>query len=307
MPTLSVPYLFTPTGLHIIFHFFALLLLLANKMLVRVARRFNSPHGSFSRLFSHGIVPAKRIENLVLDGNVFSDFTALSNKHGAANLGQGFPSFGSPKFLSEVLSEVCNGDAFVSSESPPKNLNYQYSKPGEEPLLSQLLADRYGPRMGQKLDPTNVCTTVGAQEALYTTFASFCNDGDEIVTITPAFDSYYKSAAVLGIRVKAVPLQYDTSAGTCSSGDLKLDVHALRAAISSRTKILLLNTPSSPLGKVFSRTELLEIAGVVKDFPDLLVVADEVYECMTFGGLKHEHFSALPGMFDQTISIFSAG
>jgi aspartate/methionine/tyrosine aminotransferase len=254
-----------------------------------------------------GIAPSKRIENLVLDGNVFADFTALSNQHGAANLGQGFPSFGSPKFLSEVLSEVCYGDTFVDEASvSPHNLNYQYTKPGEEPTLTKLLADRYSSAMGHKLEPSNICTTVGAQEGLYTTFASFCNEGDEIVTITPAFDSYFKSAAVLGITVKAVPLQYDITSQK-KAGDLKLDITALRNSLTNKTKILLLNTPSSPLGKVFSRSELLEIAAVVKEHPNLVVVSDEVYECMTFNGFEHVHFASLPGMFDQTISIYSAG
>lgn len=263
--------------------------------------------GSVHRPLSEGFVPAKRIEHLVLDGNVFADFTALSNQHGAANLGQGFPSFGAPHFLSEVLSEVCDGDKFSEQEQvAPENLNYQYSKPGEEASLAQLLADRYSSRLGEQLDASNVCSTVGAQEGLYTTFASFCNEGDEIVTITPAFDSYFKSAAVLGITVKAVPMHYDASTSH-SAKDLKLDISSLRSTLTRDTKILLLNTPSSPLGKVFSRTELLEVAEVVKDFPNLLVVSDEVYECMTFGGAKHVHFASLPGMFDRTISIFSAG
>jgi aspartate/methionine/tyrosine aminotransferase len=279
------------------------------KMISRISK-LNYPCGSvFSTLIrslSEVIVPAKRIENLVLDGNVFADFTALSNQHGAANLGQGFPSFGSPKFLSDVLSEVCNGDTFVDQAlATPVNLNYQYTKPGEEPSLAKVLSDRYSSRIGQKLDPGNICTTVGAQEALYTTFAAFCNEGDEIVTITPAFDSYFKSAAVLGITVKAVPLQYDSTSRT--AGDLKLDIELLRSTLTSKTKILLLNTPSSPLGKVFSRSELMEISVVVQDFPNLLVVSDEVYECMTFNGQEHVHFASLPGMFDRAISIFSAG
>ena len=277
-------------------------------MISRVSRRTHSGLCVCRSLVSRPlgtIAPAKRIENLVLDGNVFADFTALSNQHGAANLGQGFPSFGSPPFLAEVLSEVCNGDSFTDASVPPHDLNNQYTKPGEEPVLAQMLADRYSSPMCQQLVPGNICTTVGAQEGLYTTFASFCNEGDEIVTITPAFDSYFKSAAVLGITVKAVPLQYDSTSR--QAGDLTLDIAALRRTLSSKTKILLLNTPSSPLGKVFTRNELLEIAEIVRDFPQLVVVSDEVYESMTFDGRQHVHFCSLPGMFDQTVSIFSAG
>ena len=258
-------------------------------------------------LSSVAIAPAKRIKDLVRGGNVFADFTALSIKHGAANLGQGFPSFGSPQFLSDSLSEVCHGDIYSESASTtPLNLNYQYTKPGEEPALAQLLVDRYSFSFGKRLYPSNICTTVGAQEALFTTFASFCNEGDEMVTITPAFDSYFRSAAVLGIDVKGVPLR-PRAASQQEAADFVLDIEALRSTLSKKTKILLLNTPSSPLGKVFTREELLDIAAVVKDFPNLIVVSDEVYECMTFGGLEHVHFASLPEMFNRTISIFSAG
>ena len=283
-------------------------------MLSRLTRQLRLPlplTPTLTRSLTHSpqaLPPAKRIEHLVQDGNVFAEFTYLSSQHGAANLGQGFPSFGAPQFLSDVLQEVCNGDVYVNySHTAPQNMNYQYSKPGEEASLSELLAARYSSPLGQlELTASNVCTTVGAQEGLYTTFASFCNEGDEIVTITPAFDSYFKSAAVLGLKVKAVPLHYD-AIKSHSAGDLRLDIDALRRSLTCKTKILLLNTPSSPLGKVFNRSELLEIAEVVKDFPNLLVVSDEVYECMTFDGLAHVHFASLPGMFDRTISIFSAG
>ena len=251
------------------------------------------------------IVPSSRLDSLVKEKNVFAEFTALSMEYKACNLGQGFPSFGSPSFLTSIMSEISNGDVHRDPKSPPENLNNQYCKPGEEASLAGVLASRYSSRMCRTLDPSNICTTVGAQEALFTTFASFCNEGDEMITITPAFDSYFKSAAVLGLNVKAVPLI--PGAESNSTKDVKLDISSLRKCLSEKTKILLLNTPSSPFGKVFSKDELQEIADVVKEYPNLLVVSDEVYESMTFKGTEHVHISSLPDMFDRTISIFSAG
>ena len=259
------------------------------------------------RFLSHSIKPASRVEAVLEEGNVFASFTALANKHKAMNLGQGFPSFGSPPFLSTVLSEVCKGDAF--SEKGPANLNNQYSKPGEEPTLALKLAEVYGKRFNRKLDPSHICTTVGAQEGIFTMLAAFCNPGDEIAVVTPCFDSYFKSASVLGLNVKGVPLtQTDNlSAHTPSASDFSLNIDTLRSTISQNTKLLLLNTPSSPFGKVFTQSELEGISEVIKEFPGLIVLSDEVYEHMCFDKKPHLHLANIPGMWERTITMFSAG
>ena len=260
------------------------------------------------RAFSNDIKPAARVATIMQEGNIFATFTALANEHEAVNLGQGFPSFGSPEFLTAKLTEICRGDVF--SENGPADLNNQYTKPGEEPTLANKLSTIYSNEFNRELDPSNICTTVGAQEGIYTTMAAFCNPGDEIVVMTPCFDAYFKTASVLGLRVKGVPLTQTSNLSSRhpTAGDYTLDLDELRRALSPHTKLLLLNTPSSPLGKVFTDTELCGISDLVtREFPQLLVLSDEVYEYMTYDNKKHLHIATNDGMWERTVSIYSAG
>ncbi|CAE7679663.1 ccbl [Symbiodinium microadriaticum] len=140
--------------------------------------------------------------------------------------------------------------------------------------------------------------------------AAFCNPGDEIVVITPCFDAYFKSASVLGLRMKGVPLTQTSnmSSQNPSASDFTVNLDTLRSTLSQDTKLLLLNTPASPLGKVFTENELRGISELVtKEFPGLLVLSDEVYEYMTFDNKPHLHIANQPGMWERTISIFSIG
>lgn len=254
------------------------------------------------------ITTASRVSKLLQEGNVFSEFTLLANKHQAVNLGQGFPSFGSPSFLFDAT--ISSGDVY-SRHGKPKDLNNQYSKPGEEMELAESLANKYSIQMNQEINPSNICTSCGAQEALFTSMATFCDPGDEVLMVTPAFDSYFKSASVLGLDVKTVTLE-KRSGSSCEdhANEYYLDVNKLNSAITDKTKVVLLNTPSSPLGKVFSRAELEDIANVILNHKNqnLVVLSDEVYEHMTYDGESHCHIaSVVPKMFEKTVSIFSVG
>ena len=172
----------------------------------------------------------------------------LATKH--RRIRQGFPSFGSPGPFDSTIS---SGDVY-SRHGKPKDLNNQYSKPGEEMELAESLANKYSIQMNQEINPSNICTSCGAQEALFTSMATFCDPGDEVVMVTPAFDSYFKSAGVLGLSVKTVTLE-KKAGSSCEehANEYYLDVDKLKSAITKRTKVVLLNTPSSPLGKVFSK------------------------------------------------------
>lgn len=258
-----------------------------------------------------GPKPIARVATLVQDGNIFADFTLLANQHQAMNLGQGFPSFGSPSFLSKSLAVMSSGDSYC--ETGPENLNHQYSKPGEELLLSQVLIQKYSKKFNQPLTGSNICTTVGAQEGIFTTLSTFCNPNDEIVIITPSFDAYFKTALFLGLKVTSVQLRpppgdaLKSHEQSLQANDYQLDYSELRATLTNQTKILILNTPSAPLGKVYSKDELERIAEVVKDFPNLIVLSDEVYEYMVYDKLRHTHMATIGDMFKQTITLFSAG
>jgi aspartate/methionine/tyrosine aminotransferase len=200
---------------------------------------------------------------------------------------------------------MSSGDSYC--ETGPKNFNHQYSKPGEEMLLSQVLTKKYSEKFDIPLTASNICTTVGAQEGIFTALSTFCNLGDEIVVITPSFDAYFKTAAFLGLKVSTVQLQGPKSQRNVQANDYRLDYSELRATLTNETKFLILNTPSAPLGKVYSREELECIAQVVKDFPNLIILSDEVYECMVYDNLSHTHMAAIRDMFEKTITLFSAG
>eukprot|EP00943_MAST-04B_sp_MAST-4B-sp1_P005732 g5732.t1 len=256
------------------------------------------------------ITTASKVSKLLREGNVFSEFTLLANEYNATNLGQGFPSFGSPKFLFDPT--IASGDIYTS-EGKPKDLNNQYSKPGEEIELAQTLSIKYSKQMNSAISPSNICTSCGAQEALFTTIATFCDPGDEVLMVTPAFDSYFKSASVLDLNVKTVSLDKmennPNPDNITKANDYYLDVHKLEKAINNNTKLILLNTPSSPLGKVFSKKELEDISNVILNHENqnIVVLSDEVYEHMVYDDEEHFHIANVPNMFDKTVSIFSVG
>lgn len=249
--------------------------------------------------------PAKKLKAALVP-NLFAKFTLLAREHDAANLGQGFPSFGSPDFLKKVVADAIAGDVFAETGAP-ESLGNQYTRPGGEPELTKKIADVYGPRFGRSLNPmTEIVTTVGAQEGIFTTLFAWTNPGDEVVILTPCFDAVLKAAATVDVKAKAVSVR-PPATGSSRSSEWKLDMTELEQAVTPSTRILMLNTPSSPLGKVFSRTELSAIASVVLRHPKLLVISDEVYERCIYDTAEHVHFASLPGMFERTMTLFSAG
>jgi len=226
-------------------------------------------------------------------GNIFAATTAMANACGSVNLGQGFPSFATPEFVNECAKDAI-GD------------HNQYTRPGGNPALVEVIGKMYSPLLGREIDPmSQVSVSAGAQEGIFNILATFCDPGEEVVCVEPYFDAYKKAADMAGAKVKGVPLRLPE--GSTSAGDFKLDIDELDSTLSDKTKLLILNTPHNPTGKVFDKTELNDVAEVVKRYPDLLVLSDEVYEFMCFDGLKHERFATIEGMWDRTISLFSAG
>lgn len=252
--------------------------------------------------------PSKKLKAVMVP-NLFAQFTALANKHQAVNLGQGFPSFGSPGFLRQAVADVMADDVFAE-ESAPASLGNQYTRPGGDPGLVKAIAQEYSPRFGRELDPmSEVVVTIGAQEAIFTSLFAWTEPGDDVVAVVPCYDAVAKSAQTCGLQFRGVALRQRTSVGTgqlCASG-WQLDLSELKAALTPQTRVLLLNNPGSPLGKVFSAEELAGIASVVQRYPNLLVISDEVYERCVYGECAHSHFAVQPGMYERTMSLFSAG
>ncbi|MFO7632569.1 MAG: aminotransferase class I/II-fold pyridoxal phosphate-dependent enzyme [Caldilinea sp.] len=224
---------------------------------------------------------------------IFAEFTALANATGAVNLGQGFPNFAAPDFVKEAAHAAIAAD-----------LN-QYARSAGHPRLVQALAQTYGPLFGRTLDPmTEIVVTVGATEGIFAAVQALVNPGDEVILIEPFYDSYPAAVTMAGGVPVYVPLR--APAGSRHAADWTLEMGELAAAITSRTKLLILNTPSNPLGKVFSRGELAALAELVCAH-NLTVLSDEVYEWMVYSPAEHARIATLPGMWERTVTLGSAG
>lgn len=243
--------------------------------------------------------PAQRVRSF--GTTVFAEYTALAIQHNAVNLGQGFPNFPAPDFVKEAAQRAIAND-----------LN-QYARSAGHPRLITALAKVYGPLFGRDLNPqTEIVITVGATEGIFATVQALIQAGDEVVLIEPFYDSYAPSVIMAGGTPVYVPLRPKANATT--SADWVLDMAELEAAFSERTRLLILNTPQNPLGKVFSRTELQHIAALVQKH-DVLVLSDEVYEWMTYRDpqsqaaqpVEHVRIATLPGMWERTVTLGSAG
>ena len=218
--------------------------------------------------------------------SVFSEMTRLATEHGAINLAQGFPDFDGPSWMIDAAHEAMRAG---------KN---QYARSLGLPELVRAIADKARREHGLAADPDReVAVFSGATEAIASAMLGLLDAGDEVVLFEPFYDSYPACVAMAGGSCRYVTLR---------APDFALDEAALRAAIGPRTKVLVLNTPHNPTGKVFTRAELEVIARVCRE-EDLLVLADEVYEHIVFGDAVHVPIATLPGMWERTLSISSAG
>ena len=217
---------------------------------------------------------------------IFAEMSALAAEHGAINLGQGFPDTdGPPEVLDAAVAAIRGG----GNQYPPAS--------GVPELLEAISAHQerfYGVRVDSSRE---VLVTVGATEAIAATILALVEPGDEVVTFEPYYDSYAATIALAGGVRRTCVLRFP---------DFAVDETSLRAAFSSRTRVVLLNTPHNPTGKVFTRAELELICELAREY-DAWVVTDEVYEHLTFDGVEHVHVAALPGMWQRTVTISSAG
>jgi len=239
--------------------------------------------------------PAQRVRGF--GTTVFAEYTALAIQHNAVNLGQGFPNFPAPDFVKAAAQQAVAAD-----------LN-QYARSAGHGRLVNALAAVYGPLFGRDLDPQReIVVTVGATEGIFATVQALVEPGDEVVLIEPFYDSYAPSVIMAGGTPVYVPLRPKANATTAA--DWVLDLAELEAAFTPRTRLLIINTPQNPLGKVLSRAELSEIAALVQKH-DIIVLSDEVYEWMTYSDpgqpVAHTRIATLPGMWERTVTLGSAG
>ncbi|MEO1060809.1 MAG: pyridoxal phosphate-dependent aminotransferase [Actinomycetota bacterium] len=216
---------------------------------------------------------------------IFTEMSALAARTGAINLGQGFPDSDGPIEVADAAAHALRNGA---NQYPPL--------PGL-PELRHAVAEHQRRFYGIELDADRqVQVTVGATEAIAAALLALCGPGDEVVALDPTYDSYAASIAMSGATKRVVKLR---------APDLALDPAELRAAVNDRTKVLLINSPHNPSGKVLDDDERQAIAEIAVEH-DLVVVTDEVYEHLVFDG-EHVPLSTLPGMAERTLSISSGG
>jgi len=217
---------------------------------------------------------------------IFAEMSALATATGSINLGQGFPDTDGPR---EVL------DAAIAAINDGLN---QYPPGPGMPVLRQAVARHQQRFYDLTYDPdTEVLITTGATEALAGAMLGLLDTGDEVVVFDPLFDSYAPCIAMAGAVPKPVPLR---------PPHYTFDPEQFRAAVTPRTKLILLNTPHNPTGRVFTQAEMQCIADIAIE-RDLIVLTDEVYEHLRFDGAQHIAMASLPGMRERTLVISSGG
>ncbi|MEN8649550.1 pyridoxal phosphate-dependent aminotransferase [Streptomyces sp. 21So2-11] len=219
---------------------------------------------------------------------IFAEMSALAVSTGSINLGQGFPDTDGPEEIREAAVRALRDGR--GNQYPPG--------PGI-PELRAAVADHQQRRYGLTYDPdTEVLVTAGATEAIAASLLALLEPGDEVIALEPYYDSYAACIAMAGgARVPVTLRPHD--------GTYHLDLDELRAAVTPRTRLILLNTPHNPTGTVLTRAELAAVAELAVE-RDLLVVCDEVYEHLVFDG-EHIPLASFPGMRERTVTIGSAG
>ncbi|QXV60236.1 pyridoxal phosphate-dependent aminotransferase [Amycolatopsis sp. TNS106] len=218
---------------------------------------------------------------------IFAEMTALAVRHEAVNLGQGFPDTDGPAGMLDAAKNALFGGA---NQYPPG--------PGRPELRAAIARHRL--RYGVEYDPdTEILVTAGATEAIAASLIALTQAGDEVIVIEPYYDSYAAAVAMAGAERRVVGLVE-------RDGRFALDVEGLRAAVTGRTRAILINSPHNPTGTVFTRAELEAVAALCVEH-DLIAITDEVYEHLVFDDAEHLPLATFPGMRDRTVSISSAG
>jgi aspartate/methionine/tyrosine aminotransferase len=232
------------------------------------------------------VVGAQRLAGF--GASIFSEMSRLAVQHGAVNLGQGFPDFPGPDFVKAAAHAAIDAD-----------MN-QYAISHGAPRLRRAIAATWERDWGRAIDPdAEITVTSGATEAIADAMLAFLNPGDEVVVFEPFYDAYVPVITFAGGVPRYVTLR---------PPDWSFDPDELAAAFGPRTRLVLLNTPHNPTGKVFTEAELLQ-TGALAEQHDALIVTDEVYDRIVFTdtGARHIPIATLPGMWERTLTLNSTG
>ena len=216
---------------------------------------------------------------------IFTEMSRLALAHGAIDLGQGFPDFDGPDFVKEAAIEAIQAG------------HAQYARMYGIPALCESITERFLADTGLRVDPdTQVTVTSGCTEALAASFLGLIDPLQEVILFEPFYDAYRVCISLAGAHARFVTLR---------PPDFSFDEAELRAAFTSKTRAIVVNTPHNPTGKVFSRQELELIASLCREH-DAIAITDEVYERLVFEG-RHIRLATLDGMSDRTVTLSSLG
>ena len=221
---------------------------------------------------------------------IFTVMSALATEHGAINLGQGFPDFDcDPRLVDAVTQAMRNG------------LN-QYPPMTGLPALRAAIADKIAALYGRRYDASNEITvTAGATQAILTAILCAVHPGDEVIVIEPAYDSYLPAIALAG----GIPVLVSMTAPTEGRG-FAVPWERVAAAVTPRTRMILVNSPHNPTGMVFTAADLDALAGITRG-TDILVLSDEVYEHMVYDGQPHASLAGHDELAARSFVISSFG
>lgn len=212
--------------------------------------------------------------------------TKMAIDNGAINLAQGFPDFDGPEFIKKAACE-----AIMAGHN-------QYANTFGVPELRKAISKKYKKFYGLDYDADmEISILAGATEGIFTTILSIINVGDEVILFEPYYDSYPVAVTMAGGSCKYVPLKFP---------DYEIDFGLLESLVTKKTRMIVVNTPHNPTGKIYTEDELKQIARIAVKH-DLIVMSDEVYEHITFDGARHIPIATLPGMRDRTITLSSTG
>ena len=228
--------------------------------------------------------PARRLNGF--GTSIFTEMTKLAVQHRAINLGQGFPDFPAPDFIKEAAARAIAGD------------HNQYAPAPGVLRLRRAIAEHFQRSHGHAADPdTEVTIAAGATEILFDAILAFLDPGDEAIVFEPFYDAYVPDIQMAGGTARVVTLR---------PPHWRFDPDELRAAFGPRTRLIVLNSPHNPTGKVFDTDELDLIAELCRAH-DAIAVSDEVYSELVYPGARHVPIATRPGMWERTITVDSIG
>lgn len=220
-----------------------------------------------------------------METSIFERMSLAAAKHGAVNLGQGFPDFGWPDEIIEAAARAL------------KEGSNQYAPSRGLPQLRQSVAEHYARHFGQDISPDHVCITSGATEALAASILAAIEPGDEVIILTPAYDAYAPLVRRAGGIVREVALE---------PPEWRIEPERLAAAVTPKTRAILFNNPHNPTGRLFDEQELDAVASIARE-QDLIVISDEVWEHVLLGSNRFTPIQSLPGMAGRVLKAGSAG